>query len=1181
MEQRACTACGAANPVDHQFCGACGAAVTVGCQVCGAVPAAPSQRFCGQCGSALHPGSPVAAAEPPAPRRGELRRVTVVFVDLVGWTSLSETREPEDLRELLSGYFERARTLVERYGGTVEKFIGDAVLAVWGAQAAREDDPERAVRAALELVGAIPAYGAEAGAPGLLARAGVVTGQVAAVVKPGEGIVVGDRVNTGARVQAAAEPGQVLVDDVTRRLTESSTAYADAGWHQAKGKAEPLQLWRAERIVARVGGGATGDSVGTGLVGRDRELALVKEVFHATGDQSRARMLLVTGVAGVGKSRLRWEFSTYVDGVAGTVYWHLGRCVAYGEDVSFAALAEMLRDRFGIDADAEPAAVRDRISTELVRWVPDPDERAFLTPRLAALVGASDGTFGRQELFGAWRSFFQRLALTSPVVLVLEDLHWADDHLLDFIEHLLDYAGESRLFVLGLTRPDLADRRPGWLAERYNVTRLHLDGLPDRAMAELVDGLVEGLPEDQRGRVVAHADGIPLYAVETVRSLVDRGVVVVEDGRYRLIGVVGELAEVPDSLAGLIAARLDALPADERSLVRDLAVLGQSFSRPEVSVAAGASGLDEVAVDGLLAALCRKQVLTVRDDPLSMSRGHFVFVQSMLRTVAYDTLSRRDRRALHLRLAEQLAAVEGDAADQTAELVAGHYHRAFLADPDAADAADVRERAVLAFEQAARRASSIGAPDAAEGYFRSAGSLAADEPNRTRLLQEQGGMAVQAGRPADAIDLFEAVIAAHEAAGRREQALRSHRLLAFPLLEVGRTTDLLDRFAPVLRELDRGVPDADVAQLEVACAMALFWLGRSDECLAHLEPALTAAAGLELDRVQAQGGSLRGLYLASIGRFGESLAMQGWALEAARRSGDLAAEYHVRGNIDDHLIQSDRLEAEGSTLETLELTRRLGDRSGESFVLSNLSVWRLHAGRWDEAESDALRATEVGVIDHTNLWSRARLMQLYLYRGHDERARAEAVLVQELRHLDDRQQRPVGLAAEAVVARLDGDLDDAVAVALGAATEASDALSLVADASRLSWTMAVETALLARRDDVLDTLLRLVEGRLPGHVPPFLGAEASRHRAGLLLRSGGAPAEAEARLRSAVEVMTELGYPYWRALGQLDLARLLVADGRAEEAEKPALLAVESLEVLRARPALAEARRLLDSLPTG
>jgi class 3 adenylate cyclase/tetratricopeptide (TPR) repeat protein len=1180
VEQQSCTECGAANPADHQFCGGCGAPLTIGCPACGAVPSSTSQRFCGKCGAALAT-STIGTAEPAAPRRGELRRVTVVFVDLVGWTSLSEAREPEDLRELLSGYFDLARTLVERYGGTVEKFIGDAVLAVWGAQAAREDDPERAVRASLELVGAIPAYGAEAGAPGLLARAGVVTGQVAAVVKPGEGIVVGDRVNTGARVQSAAEPGQVLVDEVTRRLTESGIAYVEAGWHQAKGKAEPLQLWRAERIVARVGGGAGGDSVGTRLVGRERELALVKEVFHSTADQSRARMLLVTGVAGVGKSRLRWEFSTYVDGVAGSVFWHLGRCVAYGEDVSFAALAEMLRDRFGIDADADPAAVRDRISTELGRWVPEPSERVFLTPRLAALVGASDGTFGRQELFGAWRSFFQRLALTSPVVLVFEDLHWADDPLLDFIEHLLDFAGDSRLFLLALTRSDLADRRPGWLAERHNVARLHLDGLPDPAMGELVDGLVGGLPEDQRGRIVAHADGIPLYAVETVRSLVDRGVVVVDEGRYRLVGDVGELGDVPDSLAGLISARLDALPDSERSLVRDLAVLGQSFSRQEVSLAAGASGLDEDLIDGLLAALRRKQVLTVRDDPLSMSRGHFVFVQSMLRTVAYDTLSRRDRRAKHLRLAEQLAAVEGEAADQTAELVAGHYQRAFLADPDAAEAADARQRAVLAFEQAARRASSVGAPDAAEEHFRTAASLAVNEAERTRLVGEQGQMAIQAGRPSDALVLFEEVIAAHERADRPEAALRSHTFLTFALLELGRTLELVDRVGPALRALDHGSPDADVAQLEAASAMSLFWLGRPEEAVALNERALTTAAGLQLDRVEAFGGSMRGLYLASIGRFGESLAVQRWALEAARRGGDLGAEYHVHGNIDDHLIQADKPDAEESTLESLELTRRLGDRTGESFVLSNLSVWRLHAGRWDEAEADALMAVGIGGVENTMLWSRARLMQLYLYRGQDEQAHAEAVLVQQLRELDDVQQRPVGLAAESLVARLEGDLDHAVATAMTGATEAAAALGLMADATRLSWTMAAEASVLAGRDDALTELLGLVEDRPPGHIPPFLEAEAARHRAGLLLRTGGPVDEAESRLRSAVAVMSELGYPYWRALGELDLARLLAADGRGEEAEKPVRVAIETLEVLQAVPALAEAQQVLDSLPTG
>lgn len=270
----------------------------------------------------------------------ELRFVSVLFLDLVGFTSLSEGREPEDVRELLDRYFVSARTVVERYGGVVEKFIGDAVMAVWGSQAAQEDDAERAVRAALELVDAVAAFGEEVAAPQLRARAGVVTGQVAALENPGEGIVVGDRVNTASRVQSAAQPGTVLVDEVTRQVTAAVLAYEDAGEHAVKGKTEPLRLWRAVRVVAGAGGRDREQLIEAPFVGRDSELRLVNELLHATVERKAARLVAITGEPGVGKSRLRREFSNYTDGLAEAFLWHSGRCLSYGDRVAFGALAD-------------------------------------------------------------------------------------------------------------------------------------------------------------------------------------------------------------------------------------------------------------------------------------------------------------------------------------------------------------------------------------------------------------------------------------------------------------------------------------------------------------------------------------------------------------------------------------------------------------------------------------------------------------------------------------------------------------------------------------------------------------------------------------------------------------------------------------------------------------------------
>ena len=570
-----CEHCGAENPTGQRFCGSCGSALSQSCAACGAVNPA-GQRFCGECGAPLGTALAPAAATVPAAER---KLVSVLFADLVGFTTLSESRDAEEVRELLSRYFDQCRRLIELYGGTVEKFIGDAVMAVWGTPVATEDDAERAVRAALDLVAAVSALGEEVGADNLRARAGVLTGEAAVTLgATGQGMVAGDLVNTASRIQSAAQPGSVLVGDATRRATEQTVVYEDAGSFALKGKEGETQLWRALRVVSGRAGSLKSHGLEAPFVGRDRELRQIKELFHVSADEKRAQLVSVTGIAGIGKSRLVWEFYKYFDGIEQTIYWHRGRCLAYGEGVAYWALADMVRMRCGIAEDDEPAVALEKLRAALSEHLLDDDDRRFVEPRLAQLLGIGEHDAREQgDLFAAWRLFFERLSEAYPTVLAFEDMQWADAALLDFVEHLLEWSRDHPIYVVTLARPELAERRPTWGAGQRHFTSLYLEPLGSRAMQELLAGLVPGLPAALRDQILERAEGVPLYAVETVRMLLDRGLLVEDGPSYRVVGEVESLA-VPETLQALAAARLDGLAVEERRLVQDASVLGKTFT---------------------------------------------------------------------------------------------------------------------------------------------------------------------------------------------------------------------------------------------------------------------------------------------------------------------------------------------------------------------------------------------------------------------------------------------------------------------------------------------------------------------------------------------------------------------------------------------------------------------------
>jgi class 3 adenylate cyclase len=662
-----CGACRAELATEYHFCPACGTAQeSPRCGRCSAeLPAAA--MFCPICGAAV---GATASDEPahPTPAAVSERRVTsVLFADLVGYTTLAESRDTEDVRELLSEYFDVCKTVVRRYGGTIEKFIGDAVMAVWGVPLAHEDDAERAVRAGLELVDAVAELGVRLGVLELALRAGVVTGEVSTTVGAhDQGMVAGDPVNTASRVQAAARPGQVWVDEATRLLTAAAVTFVDVGEHILKGKAEPVRLFRAGAVVAAVGGQQRVDGLEAPLAGRDRELRLVKELFHATEESGRPGLVVLDGEAGIGKSRLAWEFFKYVDGLSTEVMWHQGRCLSYGDGIAYRALAEAVRARLGLLDEAGPAPDADRLGGTLLRYVPDAAEREWLRPRIASLLGAG-GNFDRDDLFAAWTRLFERLAEgNDAVTLVIDDAQYADEGLLAFLEHLL-VDGRAPVFVLLLARPELVAAHPSLGGRRCTVIRL--SPLPDAAMAELVDGLVDGLPAEARSELVARADGVPLYAVETVRALIDQDLVRAHDGRYTMAPDVrlhlSELA-APASLHALVAARLDALAPDERRVIADASVLGLSFTRDGIASLAG----ELPDLDATLESLRRKELIATETDRFSADRGQYRFVQTVVRQVAYATVSRRDRKRRHIQVAEHLTAQPD--ADELAVVIAAH-----------------------------------------------------------------------------------------------------------------------------------------------------------------------------------------------------------------------------------------------------------------------------------------------------------------------------------------------------------------------------------------------------------------------------------------------------------------------------------------------------------------------------
>jgi DNA-binding SARP family transcriptional activator len=897
-----------------------------------------------------------------APAREERKVVTVLCADLVGVTAQAEQLDPEDVRAIQDRHWAAVRAEIELHGGTVEKLVGGAVMAIFGAPRAHEDDAERAVRTAL----AIRDWAVEGNVD---LRVAVNTGQALVTIGAedahGAGVVAGDVVSTASRMQGAAPLNGILVGEQTFRLTRDVVDYREAEPVAATGKARPIPVWQAVAHRSAVGVEVV-QRGRTELIGRERELAVLGETLARIRTERSPQLVTLVGVPGIGKSRLTYELFESVVGGDNGVRWRQGRCLAYGDGAAFWAVGEIVKSHAGV-SESDNAEVADaKLRNVVADLISEGDEAAWVERELRPLVGLSDPEPGGEnrlaETFAAWRRFFEALAEQGPLVLVVEDLHWADDDLLDFVDHLVDWASGVPILVLCTARPELLERRPAWGGGKLNATTLALAPLSDDETARLLTALVQRplLPAETRS-LLAHAGGNPLYAEQYAR--------IVDERRD------GDDLDVPPSVHGIIAARLDALSPTEKDLLQSAAVVGKVFW---VGALASMSGSARLEAEERLHTLERKEFVRRERRSSVAGESEYAFRHVLVRDVAYGQIPRAARSARHRRAAEWIEGLTQDRDDHL-ELLAEHYGQALELVRASDDTDELAARARHAFREAGDRLYALNVfAKASRWYVRALELWPERDHERPRLLLRYGQSLRQAEAGGEEVlgDAREALLVAGDVEGAAEAEAALGELF-WDRFEGVAAAEHVERAATLLADAPASGEKAYVLSTS---SRILAFTGDDERAVAVGREAIELAERFGLERVLAHALDNVGSARMTLGDAGGVADLER-SIELALATNAFDEAVRAYNNLGEKIRAGQGVEPDeerGNAL--LEDGRRLAERIGSAYWINwfglHERVLLFEAGRWDELLAP-------GGDD----WWQARIG---MARGDHETARASA-----------------------------------------------------------------------------------------------------------------------------------------------------------------------------------------------
>jgi class 3 adenylate cyclase/tetratricopeptide (TPR) repeat protein len=1113
-------------------------------------------KFCLECGAAL--------ARAADGVREERKVVSILFCDLVGFTSASEHADPEDVRARVAPYYRRLRQEIERYGGTVEKFIGDAVMAVFGAPVSHEDDAERAVRAGLRILEAIDELNEDDPVLGLSVRIGITTGEVVvslgARADEGEASVVGDVVNTAARLQAVAPAGGIVVGAGTFAATRDIFEYLQLEPVRVKGKDEPVPIWQAAAARARFGTDMR--SHDTPLVGRDVEVNLVQQLFERALREKSPQLISIVGEPGVGKSRMVFELERYIDDHRELVVWRQGRCLPYGDGIAFWALGEIVKAEAGVlESDAPDVTVR-----KLDRAIPAEErDREWMRGRLGALVGLDTaGPVEQEESFTAWRRFLESIATTRPAVFVFEDVHWADRALLSFVEHVADWAEGVSIVLVCTARPELFERHPAWSGGTRNATTINLTPLGDRDTAQLVATLLDRtlLPAEVQAPIVEHSGGNPLYAEEFVRMLKDRGLLLRHGESWTLTPV--EELPYPESVQALIAARLDTLAPDAKALVQDAAVIGKVFWAGALASMGGRGDRD---VTNVLHELSRREIVRAVRASSMEGESEYAFLHALSRDVAYAQIPRPQRVVKHeaaLRWIQQRA---GEREEDLADVLAYHalegLELAVAAGLDQ-NAESLRPIARAYLALAGERAARLDIGRALKLYAQALELTREEDAERPVLLERLGKAAFDAGRFGEAEECFADAAKLFRAAGNRADAGRALLARADALHLASGSVDAYAELERAYAMIEESGDEAILAEAHEVRANFEFVRGRDPEALLWADRALDLQRPLGLEGPTALG--IRGGVRAAAGDVGGIDDLKRAVARAQEAGGTLIMLKQLNNLALASWPYEGPIRAYELTREAVAVTRSRGATHEISLAIATSLECLFDMGEWSQLIADG--ESHLAEVPADSSWVASARTTVELARASrgEHRPRQLAALVEDTVNYGDPQTMLAALLAAAVASVHVRDESGGRA----SLTEIEGLPDL-----RGQWSyprylaMCVRLAIAFRDVDLAERLLEGVDELTPLHRYATVAARAA------LAEAHGDLVGAIDLYGQAADAWQGFGHVPEHAFAELGRGRCLAALGRSADAGVALGTARELFVSLAAAPVLMQIDELL------